>query len=227
MARQAAAMDRWHDAAGAVERQAARNLPSLAIRACDDPFDNADAILASAMTTDAADRLERHDLARTRAFYRALSKLEELQEKRRGVEGGDEFRIPPPFADESACEAYLAQEFRQGRRPCPKCGSKQGYLLPSAAMLGVRPVQKPGGLPCRNRFCAFKNPFCLAGSRQFDGCFGDPRSITQSLPRGLACSAWRRCVRWRGGSGTHSLRNRRASDLPAWICILLKKRRST
>jgi hypothetical protein len=131
LARQAAAMEQWGVAVGAVERQAARGLVSLAAADGASPDELEDAVLAAAVSCDATDRCERHSLGHSRAFYRALQKLEELQARRRKHEQSAPAAPPPPFADEAACEAYLAQRLRDGRQPCRRCGETVGYYYPA------------------------------------------------------------------------------------------------
>jgi hypothetical protein len=123
-------MDRWTAASGAVERHAVRQLPSL-VCASGSEAAAEDLVLAGAMSADAADRCERHALTHTRAFYRALHKLEEIQAQRGRRAPDDERQSPPPFRDEAACEAYLAERFRRGARPCPQCASTAGYYVPA------------------------------------------------------------------------------------------------
>jgi transposase-like protein len=115
---------------GAVERQAARQLPNLVFASASEAAGQ-DLVLAGAMSADAADRCERHALARTRAFYRALHKLELIQSRRRQAGTDCQPLLPASFPDEPACEAYLAERFRRGARSCPRCGSTTGYFFPA------------------------------------------------------------------------------------------------
>ncbi len=131
LARQAAAMERWHDAALAIARHGARALPMLLAPTETEDQSNFDSILVSAMSTDAADRSERHSLARTRAFHRTLRRLEEVQDRRRERDLAGRAVVPVSFADEAACEAHLINRLKSKSDPCANCGSQTGYYLPS------------------------------------------------------------------------------------------------
>ena len=131
LARQRAAVDRWGEAAEAVERTAARQLPGLAGIVLQDDAVGADAVLAGAMATDAAYQCERHSLARSRAFCRVLDKLQNLQSQRLASERLGVVSVPPAFASEAACEAYLANRLRNEVCRCGKCGKRNGCFLPS------------------------------------------------------------------------------------------------
>ena len=131
LARQVAAMERWEEAAEAVERNAARNLPQLATTFLQPGTDSQDAILSGAVSTDLADRCERHSLARSRAFCRTLTKLRELQTQRKDRERRAAEAVPRPFANEADCEAYLEQRLRDKGRRCDSCSHSGGYFLPS------------------------------------------------------------------------------------------------
>ncbi len=72
MARQAAAMERWGVASEAIERHAALRLPALEWTILPD-VEAKDAVLAGAMSTEAAERSERQALGHSRAFYRACA----------------------------------------------------------------------------------------------------------------------------------------------------------
>jgi transposase-like protein len=131
LARQVAAMERWGEAAEAVERHAVRTLPQEAATLARNDGALEDAVLSGAMATEIADRCERHSLSRSRAFCRILSKLEQLQAKRKEHERFGALNMPPPFVDEAACESYLQRRLQSEQRSCPKCGSVAGYFLPS------------------------------------------------------------------------------------------------
>jgi transposase-like protein len=130
LARQRAAMDRWGDAAEAVERQAARHLPEFVLSIGNDPDVFRDTVLAGAMAAEATDRCERHHLGHARAFYRALQKLEETQARRKKREQAGA-TLPPSFTNELACEVYLAERWRNGQCHCPRCGATRGYFFPA------------------------------------------------------------------------------------------------
>ncbi|MBW3596971.1 MAG: hypothetical protein KY475_06815 [Planctomycetes bacterium] len=130
MARQAAAMELWGEAVGAVERQAVRGVSELLIQSTLDDEELRDAVLAGAVSAEATDRSERHGLGHSRAFYRALAKLEEVQSKRR--KRGEAARasgtaMPPRFRSEAACEQYLEERLRTGNVACRRCGAAEGY----------------------------------------------------------------------------------------------------
>jgi transposase-like protein len=130
LARRAAAMDLWGEAVPAVQRQAARALGHFAATGGASQEELDDTVLAGAMVSPGHDRAQRHDLGQARTFYRALAKLEETQAKRRNARGA--FAQPQnPFVTEPDCEAYLAERFRNGKVPCPKCGSSRGHYLRS------------------------------------------------------------------------------------------------
>lgn len=146
LARQQAAVDRWGEAAEAVERTAARHLPDLAgiVLAGDDVA--ADAVLAGAMATEAAFQCERQSLARSRAFCRVLDKLKDIQAQRLARERLGVVSMPPAFASEAACEAYLANRLRHEVRRCGKCGKPNGCFLPSRQVWECRACRAQTGL---------------------------------------------------------------------------------
>jgi hypothetical protein len=129
LARHAAAMRRWDEGSAAIARQAARSLPDLAHGAAFTDASAVDVALAGAMSTEAADRGERHSLLRCRAFLRLLEKLEEVQAARRERESRGVTMPPLGFADESACERYLADRFARGVVRCPECGVRNGCMI--------------------------------------------------------------------------------------------------
>lgn len=146
LARQAMAMERLHDAGLAMARHAARALPMLTTSAETDQQSILDSILVSAMSTDAADRSERHSLARTRAFHRTLKRLEEVQDRRRERERTGRAVVPIPFADEEACEEYLSARLRRDSYRCGRCDSTTGSYLPSRRMWECGKCRKQFGL---------------------------------------------------------------------------------
>ncbi len=68
------------------------------------------------MSTDIADRSERHALGHARAFYKALKQLRELQAARQSPNGCGE-SLPLPFTNQADCESFLADRFKRGERP--------------------------------------------------------------------------------------------------------------
>jgi hypothetical protein len=130
MARHARAMELWGEALGAVERRAASRLASFAWPgSARDELENAEAILAAAMTVDGVQQCDRHGLAHGRAFLRASKALREIQARRREKETSRPTRPPAPFAGEAACESYLRQRFARGCYRCNACGCARGYLV--------------------------------------------------------------------------------------------------
>lgn len=146
LARQLAAVDRWGEAAEAVERTAAHHLPGLARVVLEGDDVAADAVLAGAMATEAAYQCERHSLARSRAFCRILDKLKYLQSQRLASERLGVVSMPPAFASEAACEVYLANRLRNEVRRCGKCGKPNGCFLPSRNAWECRTCRAQTGL---------------------------------------------------------------------------------
>jgi hypothetical protein len=141
LARQAAAVERWGAAAEAVERTAVHHLPRLAETLGSNEL-IADALLAGAMGTENAQECERHSLARSRAFCRALSKLQQLQAERARRK---QAYLGLPLADEAACEAYLERRLR-GTQYCLHCGHHSGCFLPSRRVWECGGCRKQRGL---------------------------------------------------------------------------------
>ena len=131
LARHAAATDLWSEAGDAVERQGARALPDLALKAGDEDVLLSDAVLAGAMSQEIVHRCEKHVRCRSRAFFRALGRLEELQARRRKRESRDMVIPPCPFTTEAACEKYLVDRFESGKVSCPRCGAVEGHHIAS------------------------------------------------------------------------------------------------
>ncbi len=131
LARHAAAMDLWSAAGDAVERQGARELPDLALGAGHDDSTFSDAVLAGTMSQEVVHRCEKQLRCRSRAFCRALGKLEELQARRRKRESEDLVIPPNPFTTEVACENYLVERFKSGKCRCPRCGAVEGHHIAS------------------------------------------------------------------------------------------------
>ncbi|MCE9606814.1 MAG: hypothetical protein K8U03_18155 [Planctomycetia bacterium] len=128
LARHAAASEKWDQGVAAVARQTALLLPAW-LPGMPQAADVAaeDAGLAAALTVAAADRCERHSLHRSRAFLKTLERLESLQNARRAQRG---LAMPPlGFADEAACERYLADRWLRGAVRCPHCRAKQGRIF--------------------------------------------------------------------------------------------------
>jgi len=129
LARQAAAMELWAEAVGAVGRRAARAWPDFALAETESPDVRLDSVLAAVMSAEGVDRCQRHALGASRAFHRALNRLDEVQRARRNIQSQGPLLPPPPFAGEAACEAYLAERFRGGKYRCRRCGGAEGCLV--------------------------------------------------------------------------------------------------
>ena len=124
LAHHAAAMDLWNEAIGAIERRGARMLPEFAALAGENGSVLRDTVLAGTMSQEAVDRCEKHFRSHSRAFYRALEKMEELQTRRKKCALGELIIPPNPFATEAACENYLIGRFKTCK--CPRCGGQDG-----------------------------------------------------------------------------------------------------
>ncbi len=146
LARQVTALERWGAAAEASERTAVRGLPQWFAGLTEHDDAVRDALLAGAMSSDAADRCDRHSLARSRGLCRVLDKLEDLQTRRRAKETVGVSTMPPAFADGAACEAYRASACATNCR-CGKCGAER-LLSAFPQILGVP------GLPGAHRLAS-------------------------------------------------------------------------
>eukprot|EP00172_Hildenbrandia_rubra_P001135 Plantae.Rhodophyta-Hildenbrandia_rubra.ctg1699.p2 GENE.Plantae.Rhodophyta-Hildenbrandia_rubra.ctg1699~~Plantae.Rhodophyta-Hildenbrandia_rubra.ctg1699.p2 ORF type:complete len:167 (+),score=11.44 Plantae.Rhodophyta-Hildenbrandia_rubra.ctg1699:887-1387(+) len=86
MARHAAMMELGEKAEGAVLRHGARELSGMILSTSGEPGDDADeredAVLASAVSTEALDKFNRYRRGHEKAFYTALNKLREIQHDR-------------------------------------------------------------------------------------------------------------------------------------------------
>lgn len=129
LARHAAAIERWDAGGGAVTRQAIRTLPALAHEITLTGGLDQDTVLAGAMSTEATERCERFSLLRSRAFLKTLDKLQAFQEARRRRTQRCTVLPPLGFADETACEEYLANRLRQSQAVCQQCGAAHGCVL--------------------------------------------------------------------------------------------------
>jgi hypothetical protein len=131
LARHGAAGDMWSAAGDAVQRQGVRELPNLILRAGDEDLLSSDTVLAGTMSQEIVHRCERHERCRSRAFHRALRKLEELQARRRKRGSGDPVVPPNPFTSEAACEKHLVDRFKSGKVRCPSCAAVEGHHIGS------------------------------------------------------------------------------------------------
>jgi hypothetical protein len=148
LAHHAAAMDLWNETIGAVERQGARGLPDFALPAGESGSTLEDAVLAGAMSQEIVDRCEKYLQFHSRAFYRALGKLEDLQTRRKKVEGGESVMPSNPFTDETTCECYLAERFKAGACRCPRCGGTAGRHIISRRCWECADCGSQSGLRC-------------------------------------------------------------------------------
>jgi len=130
LARHAAAAEFWDQGSAAVGRRTARLLREWAEESTLERDADADVALAGVATADSLDRCDRHGCAHGRAFLCTLEKLESLQTARRDREEVVGEVLPPlGFADEEACERYLAARFAAGEVPCANCSGKVGVLI--------------------------------------------------------------------------------------------------
>jgi len=130
LARKAAGMDLFDSAARAATRQSAAAISEL-LAATGASEWSPDAVLAGAVAAEGPDRLTRHGLVQTRGFYRALKTLNELRTMRDAAANDAAANLPnmpPAFASEAACEAFLAERFQRGLCACATCGETGGYL---------------------------------------------------------------------------------------------------
>ena len=158
LARQAVAMERWGTAAEAVERHATRTLPNFA-KFDETNADSMDALWSGAMCSDAADRCERHSLGHSRAFYRALQKLQEIQTQRQKRHQAIAAASTPSFANEAACEAYLAERLQSGKHRCSHCRANKGYYYPARRTWECRGCKVQVGL--RTETVMARSPLAL------------------------------------------------------------------
>ena len=126
MARHVAAMEVWNEGGGALQRQRAQHLPDLVIPECDDNGEREDTCLAAAVSAPDVHLAEQHGQRRSRALYRSIRTLLDLQARRRCKEP-----IVPQnhFLTETACEDYLRNRFDNGCHQCPRCGCRRGHYI--------------------------------------------------------------------------------------------------
>jgi len=118
LARNAAAMELWGEAALALARQRALRLPELAADPSGDEDEREDACLAAAVASPEVHLAEHHLQHRTRSFYRALAALEDIQSRRQAGprDEGCALGPHPSFPTEAACEEHLKDRVERG---CP------------------------------------------------------------------------------------------------------------
>lgn len=137
MARHAAMMELGEKAEGAVLRHGARELSGMILSTSGEPGDDADeredAVLASAVSTEALDKFNRYRRGHEKAFYTALNKLREIQHdrmtrqlKEKTEQKGNSANL---FETEAACEKHLAKRFSRSNWRCPRCHGAQGSWL--------------------------------------------------------------------------------------------------
>ena len=146
LARQAAAMEFWDEAAGAAQRRGACKLPPMAGPDEADPEARHDVLLASAVATEAADRCQRYGLGHTRAFYRALSKLAELQSRRKERHAAATAGLAEQRWTEADCEAHLRRRLQRGQTACRRCGGRKGHYLASRRLWQCSRCKTQAGL---------------------------------------------------------------------------------
>ena len=129
MAYNSAATDLLNEAIGAIQRQGARELPEFARLVGEAGSAIHDAVLAGTMSQESLDRCEKRLRLHSREFHRALSKLEELQARRKTVEAGMRGVPSNPFTTEAACELHLLKRFQTGKCCCPRCGARKGHSI--------------------------------------------------------------------------------------------------
>jgi len=132
LAQHAASVDLLNEAIGAIQRQGAKELPEFA-RLVGETGSAAvhDAVLAGTMSQEPLDRCEKRLRQHSRGFHKALSKLEELQARRKKVATGDQVIPPNPYSTEAACEAHLIERFQTGSCCCPRCSAREGHPIVS------------------------------------------------------------------------------------------------
>ena len=130
IARHLVAMETWNEGVGALQRQRAQRLPELVLPQGDDDGELEDISLAAAVAAPDVQLSEQHGQRRSRAFYRALRMLLDLQSRRKSREAGGGPMVPQNhFLTEAACEEYLRKRFEQGGYVCPHCGCRRGHYI--------------------------------------------------------------------------------------------------
>jgi len=144
MARHAAAGELAHQSLAAVRRQVARlTAPLLATTAA--ASGGADTLLAAVACSGGVDRADRRARAHARGFQRAQERLRALQTERRrpGQTANDRWF---PFARERHCEEFMAERFRRGQQPCPRCNATRGVYLASRRAWQCAGCRRQSGL---------------------------------------------------------------------------------
>jgi transposase-like protein len=129
LARHAAALDVTQEAEGAVLRHSALELAKLILTDVSADGVETDALLAASVSTEALLRFSRYRRAHEKGFLAALARLSELRDRRPPMKASAQPPSAATFADELACENYLAQRFQQPGYRCPHCGHPQGSWL--------------------------------------------------------------------------------------------------
>jgi hypothetical protein len=129
IARHIVAMETWSEGAGALQRQLAQRLPDLVVPEGGEG-ESEDVALAAAVSAPEVHLGEQHAQRRSRAFYRALQTLLDLQARRNSREADGKLSTPQNnFLTEAACEDYLRKRFEQGYHECPRCGCRRGHYI--------------------------------------------------------------------------------------------------
>lgn len=127
MARHAAALDLVEEAEPAVLRYGCGSSTSLILPPGD--ATEADACLASAVTTDAAERVTRYRRAHEKGLYTALKRLQELRAVRPTKPGTNRPTFSASFTDEASCATYLRERLLAPSYCCTSCGREHGHWL--------------------------------------------------------------------------------------------------
>ncbi len=130
LARQTAAMEAWGEGIAALQRERAQRLPEIVLPEGEDEGEMEDIRLATAVSATEVQLSDYHQQRHTRAFYRALRTLLDLQAHRKSCEAGGGSTAPPNhFLTEAACEAHLRERLERGCHRCPQCGCDRGHFL--------------------------------------------------------------------------------------------------
>jgi len=116
----------------ALQRKGARSLldVTLPLQADGQGVDEDD-LLSSAMASGRIDECQRQSLGNSRAFYRALGVLQNIQAKRRNEAIAGYSPVDPRFSTEPDCVAYMLRPFECGERCCTRCQGMSGSWIAS------------------------------------------------------------------------------------------------
>lgn len=153
MARHQVALERIEQMEEATLRRGALGGAGLLLSTMTDPSDEEerDAVLASAGTADAVEKISRYRRPHEKGYYRSLATLEALRAARACRERKTDphqtpAKVPLPatskFQTECDCEAYLHRRFLDGRITCLECGDTGGKYIPSRKSWRCRKCQR-------------------------------------------------------------------------------------